>query len=94
MKETRKKSLGAMLIAAIEDAIANPSKMKTVYPSVARVRKNLQMTQSEFAKEYHINIKTLRQWEQGLRSPDSTSLAYLECIAKAPKQISEILNGN
>lgn len=89
-----KRSVGAKLIDSIIEALEHPSTGKIVTPriNVAQIRKKLHMNQAEFAKEYHINIKTLRQWEQGVRNPDLTSLAYLECISKAPEQIRNILN--
>jgi len=57
----------------------------------AAVRKRLKLSQREFASQYHINLQTLRQWEQGTRYPDTTSLAYLTCIAKKPNIIKDIL---
>jgi DNA-binding transcriptional regulator YiaG len=83
-----------MLVESIGEAIATPATGTIANPivNVAHIRKKLQMSQTEFSKVYHINIKTLRQWEQGVRSQNLTSLAYLECISKAPEQIRNILN--
>lgn len=93
MSKVNEVNFGTKLIQSIREAIVNPSRGKIVNVlNVAEIRKNLHMSQAEFAREYHLNVKTLRQWEQGVRVPDSTSLAYLECISKAPEQIRNILN--
>jgi DNA-binding transcriptional regulator YiaG len=89
----KKKSLGELLLGSLKEALDSPSNGKILAPNVPSIRKKLHMTQLEFAKEYRINVKTLRQWEQGARGQDSASLAYLACISKAPDQIREILNG-
>jgi putative transcriptional regulator len=60
--------------------------------NVASVRKKLGMTQKQFASQYYIKLQTLRNWEQEKRIPDATTLAYLTCIASAPKKILKILH--
>lgn len=59
---------------------------------MAAVRKKLGMSQKEFSMQYHIKLETFKNWEQEKRTPDTTTLAYLACIAKQPKTISKILN--
>jgi putative transcriptional regulator len=88
------KTLGRELISAVEDAIRKKGKGKTVRPKVniAAVRKQLGMTQKEFATQYYIKLQTLRNWEQEKRTPDATTLAYLTCIASRPKEILKILH--
>ena len=88
------KTLGEELIHAIEDALASKESGRVVRPSidVACIRKELNLTQRKFAEQYHINLETLKNWEQYKRALDTTSLAYLTCIAKRPKMIRNILN--
>lgn len=89
-------TLGEELISAVEEALANKESGRIARPNVdvAEIRKNLQLTQKQFAKQYHINLETLRNWEQHKRALDTTSLAYLTCIAKRPKMISNLLSSN
>lgn len=89
------KILGTELIDAIEEALASKESGRVVRPDVdvANIRKKLKLTQQQFAKQYHINLETLRNWEQHKRALDTTSLAYLTCIVKRPKLISELLAG-
>ncbi|HSW69897.1 MAG TPA: helix-turn-helix domain-containing protein [Gammaproteobacteria bacterium] len=89
-----KKSLGEELVEAVQEAIDKKGRGKIVRSKVniAAVRKKLGMTQKEFAKQYYIKLQTLRNWEQEKRIPDTTTLAYLTCIASRPKEILKILH--
>lgn len=89
-----KKSFGQELIESVREALENPATMRTLKPKfdIKRLRKELHLTQKGFAEIYHINLETLKNWEQGEKSPDTTSIAYLTCIAKAPEDINRILN--
>ncbi len=90
----KEKTLGRELVEAIRDALSRKESGKVVRPkiNIAAMRKKLGMTQSQFSKQYHIKLETLRNWEQEKRFPDTTVLAYLTCIAKRPKLIREMLN--
>jgi len=91
---TKEKTLGHELVEAVKEALASKEQGKMVRPkvNVVMIRRKLGMTQSQFAKQYHIRLQTLRNWEQEKRFPDTTVLAYLICIAKRPKLISDMLN--
>lgn len=90
------KTLGYELVAAIQEALTSKENGRMVRPKidVASIRKNLRLTQKQFSKQYHINLQTLRNWEQEKRFPDTTTLAYLMCIAKKPKIINDILQSS
>lgn len=90
----KEKSFGQNLIDAIQEAIDTPGTGRVVRPKIdiKALRKQLALTQKEFSKRYHISLETLRNWEQGERSPDLTGIAYLTCIAKSPDTISALLN--
>jgi putative transcriptional regulator len=45
--------------------------------NVMSIRREAWMSQSESARAYCINPRTLREWEQGRRKPDATTRAYL-----------------
>lgn len=49
---------------------------------VKRIRTKAGMSQTEFARAFCINPRTLQEWEQGRRRPDATTRAYLAVIAK------------
>ena len=49
------------------------------------------MSQQEFARTYRIPLATLKNWEQGCRRPDAPAAAYLQVIAKCPREAQEAL---
>ncbi len=60
-------------------------------PRVKTLRRALGLTQEEFAARYHIPLGTLRDWEQGRSQPDQPARAFLAVIARAPKEVAELL---
>ena len=55
------------------------------------IRQKLQMTQEQFAAEFRIPLGTLRDWEQGVRVPDTAARSYLRVISKNPQAVLEAL---
>jgi putative transcriptional regulator len=53
-------------------------------PDPREVRARTGMTQAQFAKVLGVSIKTLRNWEQGHRDPDSPAMMRLKVIAENP----------
>jgi putative transcriptional regulator len=90
----KEESVGQLLIDALQNALDTPGTGKVLNPKfdVKALRKRLKLTQQAFAARYHIKLQTLKNWEQGERSPDLTGIAYLTCIAKNPEVISSLLN--
>jgi putative transcriptional regulator len=66
------------------------AKMKRV-PRVRTLRRQLSLTQEEFAERYQIPVGTLRDWEQGRSEPDAPAKAYLKVIAADPEGVVEKL---
>ena len=87
-------SLGQELVNAVNEALNSSTKGRMVRKAmdVKALRKRLDLTQKEFSTTYHINLETLKNWEQKKRLPDLTSLAFLTCIEKNPIIIKELLN--
>ena len=67
------------------------AKMRRI-PNPKKIRTALNLTQQEFACQFHIALGTLRDWEQHVRMPDSTAIAYLNVIEKNPEAVREALN--
>ena len=88
------KSFGQELIDAVDEALNSPSTGRIARSAinVKELRTKLHLTQREFSTQYHINLETLRNWEQEKRVPDLTSIAFLTCIAKSPATIHKLLN--
>lgn len=82
----------------LEDAIAyqrgNRTRARIVFPppvDVAKLRRRLKMSQSEFSTSFMIPLSTLRNWEQGLREPEGPARAYLNVIASNPSLVMKAL---
>lgn len=50
-----------------------------------RVRKRLGLTQAEFSRRIDVSLDTIRNWEQGKRSPTGAARALLRVLDKAPE---------
>jgi putative transcriptional regulator len=83
---------GKYIIAALKEAKKKGFVTLQTSPDVKILRKKLKLSQREFSAVYHINIETLRKWEQHQRDPDSISRAYLKCIQKNPELIRDLVN--
>lgn len=59
---------------------------------VKRVRKNIGMTQTQFAAAFGIGLGTLRHWERGDREPKGAALVLLNMLAKDTKTVLRILS--
>ena len=60
---------------------------------VKAVRAKLKATQAEFALLIGVSVATLRNWEQGRRSPDGPALALLRVAAQNPRAVVTALHG-
>jgi putative transcriptional regulator len=60
-------------------------------PSPKRIRQRLHLTQEQFAARFQVPLGTLRDWEQGVREPDSTAKTLLRVIDKEPDAVARAL---
>lgn len=59
---------------------------------VATLRRNMGMTQEQFAARFGFSVATLRHWERGDRSPQGAALVLLNVIKRAPDAVTAALN--
>ena len=71
-----------------------PERLATMrrIPNPKRLRLSMNLTQEQFARQFHIALGTLRDWEQGVRMPDGTAKTYLRVIEAIPEAVSAALN--
>lgn len=50
-----------------------------------RVRRRLGFSQAEFAERIDVSLDTIRNWEQGKRSPTGAAKALLKVLDRAPE---------
>ena len=67
--------------AAEDDAAA----MQDAAKFARRVRRRLGFSQAEFATRIDVSLETIRNWEQGKRSPTGAAKALLKVLDKAPE---------
>ena len=58
---------------------------------VAALRRFVGLSQVEFAQALGISVSTLRNWEQGRRTPEGPAIALLRIAARHPRIIRENL---
>lgn len=56
---------------------------------IKAIRSKVQMSQTEFARSFHLSLNTLKGWEQGKRKPDYAASNYLRLIQKDPAFVQE-----
>jgi putative transcriptional regulator len=56
-----------------------------------RVRARTKLSQVQFAAQIGVPVETVRNWEQGKRSPRGPARALLKVIDKAPELAFELL---
>jgi putative transcriptional regulator len=59
----------------------------SVAPGVRDLRRRARLTQLEFAARLGVPVETIRNWEQGKRSPRGPARALLAVIAHAPDMV-------
>ena len=59
---------------------------------VKALRGDLGQSQVEFALMIGVSVATLRNWEQGRRTPDGPALALLRVTARNPEAVVEALH--
>jgi putative transcriptional regulator len=50
-----------------------------------RVRMRVGLSQSEFSQKIDVSVETIRNWEQGKRSPNGAAKALLKILDRSPE---------
>jgi len=70
----------------------HPELVKEYHQSyVAKIRLNLDLSQSVFAKLLGVSTRTLQAWEQCQRKPSGAALSLLKIAEKRPEVLQEVL---
>jgi putative transcriptional regulator len=59
---------------------------------VAKLRRTLAMSQTEFSRRFGFNPASVRDWEQGRNQPTGPIRAYLKVIEKDPRAVERALS--
>jgi putative transcriptional regulator len=60
-------------------------------PNPRDIRRQLHMTQEQFAENFSLPLGTIRDWEQGAKQPDTAAKVLLRVIAKNPQAVLQAL---
>ncbi|MFZ5501919.1 MAG: helix-turn-helix domain-containing protein [Pseudomonadota bacterium] len=88
-------SIARGLNEAISHAKGGKVAVKLYKPEVVDVsalRRNMGMTQEQFAARFGFSVATLRHWERGDRSPQGAALVLLNVIKRAPDAVQAALS--
>jgi putative transcriptional regulator len=78
----------------IRRGTARPSRTFRFAPADVRaIRTKLGKSQPEFALMIGVSVATLRNWEQGRRTPEGPALALLRVVSAAPRTVTRALRG-
>jgi len=73
---------------------AQPFRKRSFHPAdVKAVRATLGLSQPQFAMMLGVSVATLRNWEQGRRTPEGPALALLRVAEAEPKAVARALEG-
>ena len=70
-----------------------PARTTTFKPADVKViRAKVGQSQAQFAHLIGVSVATLRNWEQGRRTPEGPALALLRVAARNPRAVIEALH--
>ena len=95
-ERVRSMTEGEINAAALSDPDAQPATREELdrfrrVVDVQDIRKQLNLSQREFADAYHLSVRTLQEWEQGRIRADITATAFLKAIANDPDGVRKAL---
>lgn len=83
-------------VQEMDDVIEDKRKPSRAFevnaPSVRAIRGATGLSQAKFAKLVAVNVGTLRNWEQGRRTPTGPARALLHAIDKDPEHVLRALS--
>ena len=100
MTKTKHSKMGKRLIAAMQEVVDHVEG-RTALPirylevpedvDVRAIRSKLGLSQAEFSRRYAVSPRSLQEWEQGRRRPESAVRAYLTVIDRNPEAVEKAL---
>ncbi|MEK7215462.1 MAG: helix-turn-helix domain-containing protein [Chloroflexota bacterium] len=76
-----------------DDAQLGPPRLVIPGPDARKVRERLGLSQQEFARRFHLSLRTLQEWEQRRRIPDGPARILLQIIDREPDAAARALAG-
>lgn len=93
-----KDELFAELVASVREGGAifrteqSPSRVFSIQPpEIKAIRDDFGLTQEQFAALMGISVRTLRNWEQGRRTPEGPARVLLQVAARHPEVLLDVV---
>jgi putative transcriptional regulator len=102
MAKSKHSPLGKRLIASAKEMVAHAKGHLALdveevrvppHVDVTAIRTQLGLSQAEFSRRFGFSPRSVQDWEQGRRKPESAARAYLLVIARDPKAVDRALRG-
>jgi len=77
--------------AILRGDVAPSRQFEIEWPDVKRIRARYKLSQGAFAVLLGISVATLRNWEQGRRSPEGPARILLQVAAKHPDAVWDVV---
>jgi putative transcriptional regulator len=58
---------------------------------IKQVRKRTHLSQAVFAKVLNVSLSSVRQWEQGTRTPTGSTKVLLNLLSKQPDLVEQLI---
>ena len=65
--------------------------METAIAKALAFRRSMKLSQAAFAERFGLPLNTLKQWEQGLRVPDTAADVLLRVIVADPDLVERVV---
>lgn len=101
-RRKKRVTVGQRIIEGLEQAVAwsrgedvavQVTLVRIPEIDIREVRRQMGLSQTEFATKFGFPPATLRNWEQGRVRPDASTRVLLAVIAKHPESVEDVLSG-
>lgn len=97
----KKRTAGQRMIAGARQALAfakgeNNAGVVHIPDEIntTRIRKKINLSQSQFAAYFGVSVRTVQEWEQGRVVPSGAARAFLTVIDREPDAVRRALVGS
>uniref|UniRef100_A0A7C4RUC2 Helix-turn-helix domain-containing protein n=1 Tax=Desulfatirhabdium butyrativorans TaxID=340467 RepID=A0A7C4RUC2_9BACT len=80
--------------AILRGEVLPARKFNVVDTDVRRIRAHYKLSQRQFAALIGISVSTLRNWEQGRRTPEGPARILLQVAAKHPDAVWDVVHAD
>ena len=84
------RDIGAEILEGVRELKAGKAGRILNVPSVAAIRKQVNLSQARFAALIGVSVRTLQDWEQGRRAPSGAARTLLLIAHKNPQALLDV----